>query len=180
MTKNNNHIKNEDCFVVVPPSRNDGYFLRFYIILLISSWLGFASCSSNIVFEDNVTISKQQWSYEDIPSFTFRIDDARKKYSVAINFRHNKDYKFSNAFVLLHEKGWGLRDTSYRHELKLAELDGRWTGKPSGGLYHNEFLAKENFQFPDTGHYTFSIEQNMRVNPLVGVSDIGIKVFEKK
>lgn len=151
------------------------------ILPTIVCLLSFSSCSSSdIVFEDNVIIPKHQWSYENIPSFTVRIDDITKKYGIAINFRHNKDYKFSNVFVLLHEKGPGIRDTAYRHELKLAERDGRWTGEASGGLYHTEFLAKDNFQFPDTGQYTLSVEQNMRVNPLVGVSDIGIKVFEKK
>lgn len=142
--------------------------------------MGMLGCKGNIVYERNVSFPKQQWTYDTIPSFSFRIDDTSKTYGVVLNFRHNKDYKYSNVFVLLHEKGPGLKDTAYRHEIHLAEPDGRWRGSASAGLYHNEYWIKENFRFPDTGQYTFSVEQNMRANPLVGVSNIGIRVFEAK
>lgn len=139
-----------------------------------------SSCRQDSVFEESVAIAGQQWSWDTVPSFDVKIDDASKRYALHVSVRHNSNYIFSNLFLLLHEKGPGLRDTAYRHELALAELDGRWIGKAAGGLYDHTFLAKENFQFPDTGVYTFSVEQNMRVNPLVGVTDVGIHIFEQE
>ncbi|MCA5005388.1 gliding motility lipoprotein GldH [Sphingobacterium bovistauri] len=149
-------------------------FLAF-IFLLFS--LG--SCMDNSSFEENKVIANRSWDYAQIPTFSVKIKDNKAKYDVLISVRHTNQYDFSNLFILLHEKGKGLLDTAYRKEIKLAELDGKWTGKSSGSLYETQYLAKENFTFPDTGTYTFSIEQNMRVNPLTEISDVGIKLLKK-
>lgn len=139
----------------------------------------FASCGQGALYEKNESIKGHQWSYDTIPAFDIHIDDAQSAYDIVVNLRHNKYYRFSNIFFLLHESGPDLKDTAYRHEIKLAELDGRWLGRSAGNLYHIEHLAKHNFVFPDTGVYTFAIEQNMRNNPLEGVTDVGIKVLKK-
>ena len=41
------------------------------------------------------------------------------------------------------------------------------------------YLAKKDYSFPDTGIYTFTVEQNMRDNPLKNVVDVGIKVVKQ-
>lgn len=152
--------------------------MKKYLAICLISYL-FSACTSDAYFEENRVITNRSWEYSEIPSFEVQIDDNTVKYDVYINLRHTNKYDFSNIFLLLHEKGKGLKDTAYRKEIKLAELDGRWIGKSSGSLYHIQHLAKENFTFPDTGKYIFRIEQNMRVNPLLDISDVGIKVIKK-
>lgn len=146
--------------------------LPFFIILLLS-------CVDNSFYEENHVIAKQSWDYNQQPTFSINITENQAKYDLYINIRHTNQYDFSNLYVLLHESGKGLIDTAYRKEIKLAELDGKWTGKSSGSLYEIQYLAKENFSFPDTGTYKFALEQNMRVNPLKDISDVGIKLIKK-
>ena len=67
-----------------------------------------------------------------------------------------------------------------RFEIKLADLDGEWLGKGSGNLYSYQVSALTNFKFPEKGTYTFSIEQNMRDNPLHEVNDVGLRVEKAK
>ncbi|WKK58630.1 gliding motility lipoprotein GldH [Sphingobacterium sp. BN32] len=148
-----------------------GLFLMFIFLL--------NSCQEGYFFEKNTDIPKQSWDYKNKPAFDVHITEPRTKFDVYVNLRHNAYYPFSNIFILLHEKGKGLKDTAYRHEVKLAELDGRWTGKSAGNLYEQSILVKENFTFPDTGKYVFSIEQNMRENPLHGINDVGLKLVKK-
>lgn len=151
-------------------------WISFYILGLA---LLFASCEQGALYEKNVSVESHKWYDDTIPSFEIHIDDAQAIYDIYVNLRHNKDYRFSNIFFLLHEKGPDLKDTAYRHEATVAEADGRWVGRSAGNLYHIEHWAKQGFVFPDTGVYTFAIEQNMRSNPLEGVTDVGIKVVKK-
>ncbi len=137
------------------------------------------SCEYNTLYEQNKAIANRSWTYQDIPEFPVHIDDKNAKYDVFINLRHGSGYDFSNIFVLLHQKGQQLADTAYRKEIPLAQLDGRWLGKSAGTLYEVQYLAHTNFVFPDTGLYTFAIEQNMRQNPLMDIYDVGIKIEKK-
>ncbi|MVZ65848.1 gliding motility lipoprotein GldH [Sphingobacterium sp. DK4209] len=147
--------------------------LFFILTLLVSS------CQDGYFFEKNIDIPNQSWEYKNKPAFEVQITDKNVKFDVYVNLRHNAYYPFSNIYLLLHEKGKGLKDTAYRHEIKLAELDGRWTGRSAGNLYEQSVLIKESYSFPDTGKYKFSIEQNMRENPLHGVNDVGLKLIKK-
>ncbi len=137
------------------------------------------SCTNSAVYEKNQPIPERTWSYEKTPQFDVHIADSKARYNIYINLRHSNEYSFSNIFVLLHEKGAKLVDTAYRKEIPLAQLDGRWLGSSAGSLYEVQYLAKENFVFPDTGVYTFALEQNMRENPLKDIVDVGIKVVKR-
>lgn len=144
-----------------------------YVTALLSS------CVDGAYYENNSTIPNQSWSYDNIQKFEVNIDDTTARYDLFINLRHGADYNFSNIFVLLREKGKGLKDSAYRKEITLAQLDGRWLSNSAGGVYENQYLAKENFTFPDTGKYEFGVEQNMRENPLKDIINVGIKLVKK-
>jgi len=153
--------------------KNIGFFLSALAVLFAGA------CRDAFFYEDNATIPGESWEYGHIPDFEVHIADTSARYDVFVRVRHTSGYAFSNLFLLLHEKGPGLRDTAFRHEITLAEPDGRWTGTGAGSLFQNRVLAKENFTFPDTGIYRFGLEQNMRVNPLKGVADVGLKLVKK-
>lgn len=141
--------------------------------------LALTSCQNNTIYDQNIAIQGRSWTYEQKPKFDVHIKDSTQKYNLYINLRHTSDYDYSNIYVLLHEKGSKIIDSTYRKEMKLAELDGRWLGKYAASLYEVSYPLKENYTFPDTGIYTFIVEQNMRDNPLKDISDIGIKVVKQ-
>lgn len=141
--------------------------------------MGLSACDNQAIFDQNTTITNRSWSYDQKPTFVVDVKDSTAKYNVYINLRHTSEYDYSNLFLLLHQKGSQIQDTAYRKEIKLAELDGKWLGKSAASLYEIEYLAKENFIFPDTGKYTYAIEQNMRENPLKNIADVGIKVVKQ-
>jgi len=141
--------------------------------------LGFSACNNHAIYDKSITIKNREWFYDQKPQFEVQVNDSTLKYNIYINLRHTNEYDYSNLYLLIHEKGSKLQDTTYRKEIKLAELDGKWIGKSAASLYEVEYLAKENYTFPDTGKYTFTLEQNMRENPLKNIVDIGIKVINK-
>jgi len=153
--------------------KNIGFFLTSLMVLLAHA------CGNPFFYEENALVPDGNWEYGHIPDFEVRIADNAAKYDVYVRVRHTSGYPFSNLFLLLHEKGPGLRDTAFRHEMTLAEPDGRWTGTGAGSLFENRMLAKSDFLFPDTGTYRFGLEQNMRTNPLKGIADVGLQLVKK-
>lgn len=150
--------------------------LNMYLIFTLI-FIAF-SCQEGAYFEKNESIANRNWNYNDTKNFPVHIDDIGQKYDLFINVRHTSDYTFSNLFLQIFEEGKAESDTT-RIEIKLAELDGRWTGKKKGDLYEHQITAKENFSFRDTGIYVFRIEQNMRENPLLHINDVGVKLVKK-
>ena len=93
-----------------------------------------------------------------------------------INLRHTSKYKYSNIFMLIHITGPDGKKITERREFKLALPDGEWLGSGSGDIYSYQLLFKKSYKFPVKGSYIFELEQNMRDNPLDGVSDAGIRI----
>lgn len=153
--------------------------MKLVILYSIISLSLFTSCVDGNYYEKNQAIPNREWDYATIPSFAIHVTERGSKFDVFINLRHTGDYDFSNIHVLLHQKGPNLLDTVQRREITLAELDGKWLGNSAGVLYDIQYLAVKDLVIPDTGLYTFSIEQSMRQNPLKDVSDVGIKLIKK-
>ncbi len=141
----------------------------FLFILLVSS------CNFNAVIDTNQSIEDNQWLYANVAKADFEITDVTKPYQVNFKLRINTDYRYSNLFVLATFKDAKGRK-KLRYQFKLAKEDGQWLGKGSGDLYTYSFPLLNNHRFADTGKYSIEIEQNMRDNPLVGISDVGIEV----
>lgn len=150
---------------------------RLFITFVFASFL--MSCSSDAVYEKNKSIPNLEWKYENIVFFDVLEIDSSAMYDIFVNVRHNSSYNFSNIFLKIHEQHIGGIDTAERIEIKLAELDGKWIGKNAGRLFERQMLYKESFTFSDTGAFRFGIEQNMRQNPLMHISDVGIKLVKK-
>lgn len=147
-----------------------------YSLILI---LGTVACNNHPIIDESKSISNRVWSNEQQPTFTVNIKDSLALYTIYLKIRHTSHYDYSNIFLLLHEKGDKLKDTSYLKEIKLSQTDGKWIGKSIASLYEVEYLAMYNFSFPDTGKYTFTIEQNMRDTQLEEIVDVGIKILKQ-
>lgn len=137
------------------------------------------ACANQPFYDVYKSTVNRRWHHHEKPTFEMHIADNKALYDIWVYIRHTGEYEYANLFFLAHESGPKLQDTSRRYELTLASSDGRWTGQTAGNLYENNLLLKENYTFPDTGTYRFSIEQNMRENPLLDITDIGLKIIKK-
>ncbi|HNU49139.1 MAG TPA: gliding motility lipoprotein GldH [Bacteroidia bacterium] len=140
----------------------------------------FASCNQQYHFEENKSIKGSNWDFSEPISFDVNIDDTLTAYNMYINVRNQGNYRFSNLFLFINThlpQGQHLRDTV---EITLATPDGAWLGKGIGDLYSNRYLFRKNFRFPQKGDYHFELIQAMRVNPLPGILDAGIRIEKTK
>ena len=147
-----------------------------YLLSLFLASAFFTACTDTALVDKNIPIAKHEWRYEDPVNIDVHVSEIDAPYRVYLNLRHTPDYRYANIFMLVHVYQPNGTDTTERIELTLAEPDGRWLGSGAGSIYTHQQLIKDNYFFPDTGQYTFSIEQNMRENPLPEIADVGIRI----
>jgi gliding motility-associated lipoprotein GldH len=94
--------------------------------------------------------------------------------------RNAGNYPYSNIFLFVNTyfpSGTIDKDTV---EIMLASPDGKWMGKGLGDIWDNRILFKRNVTFPEKGKYRFEISQAMRLNPLPGITDAGMRIEKVK
>jgi gliding motility-associated lipoprotein GldH len=148
---------------------------RVFVCLLLVA-MAFTACDPSRHFEENKEIPKMEWD-KDVPlSFLVSVDDTSLGYNVYINVRNAGFYRFSNLYLFVNTtfpQGQVHRDTV---ECILASPEGRWLGEGLGDIWDNRILFKENVQFTQPGEYRFELNQAMRINPLPGIMDAGIRI----
>jgi gliding motility-associated lipoprotein GldH len=136
------------------------------------------ACSSNSFYEKNSTIDDQLWFRRQVPEFEIHTIDTNQSFDIFVHLRHSSSYKYSNLSLMIEEVNPQKEEKAYRLEIELAESDGRWKGIGTGNVLSYEVLLLKDHHFADTGTYTFKIKQNMNINPLPGILDVGIQVVK--
>lgn len=156
--------------------------LKFFLnTVFIGVFLMFLACNEpGTLVDQNTEIGNHNWYYLNKVKTEVKITDAAQPYNIYFNFRHAADYRYSNIFVLLHQTGPNHQNKTTRYEFKLANPDGEWLGNGSGDLYSYRLPLLTNYRFPANGTYSFTLEQNMRDNPLQEVADVGLRVERAK
>jgi gliding motility-associated lipoprotein GldH len=136
----------------------------------------FTSCDNSIMYEDIKHIEKAQWKASDTLYFHFTVTDTSQPYDFGFNVRNTTSYDYQNLYLFItawYPGGTWSRDTA---ECILAASDGRWFGKGMGKLKDSRFVFRKGVRFRRSGTYTISVNQAMRKDLLLGISDIGIRI----
>lgn len=139
--------------------------------------LGLVSCDTNKVFEEYIEVENANWQKENIASFEFTAKDTIAAHNLYINVRNTGTYAYSNVYLFVTMQGPNgglLKDTV---NCILADNRGKWLGKGVGDLWDLRIPYVGGFKFAQSGDYTVTLEQAMRVeNGLEGITDIGLRV----
>lgn len=152
-------------------------FLFFYFFVL--------SCDTNYVIDTYETVEKF-WEHDKAVQFNFTAPDSINNYALFINLRNNKDYRYSNLFLIAelnYPNGKTLVDTL---EYQMAKPNGEFLGTGFSDLKENKLWYKgfnEPFVFEELGNYQLSLKHAMRKNgdvegikQLEGITDIGFRI----
>jgi gliding motility-associated lipoprotein GldH len=160
------------------------------VLLVAVSGLCFSGCLSSPFYQNDQTIPQFQWGYNNQPAFSFEITDTTALYNLYFIMRHTDAYPFSNIWIWVHTKAPG--DTVFnksRLEIPLAEASGKWEGRGMGEIWEQRMPITRPFSdeddskavysqrlFRKAGRYEIKFEQNMRVNPLPEVLQVGLRI----
>jgi gliding motility-associated lipoprotein GldH len=149
--------------------------LKFIFTLMAAFILLLTACTNSSLVDTNMSLPENSWSYAKSAKAVIAVKDVAKSYNIYFKLRHTADYRYANMYILMHLKGDSLQKDN-RFQFKLAKADGEWLGKGSGDIFTYNFSLLTNYRFAKPGNYEIELEQNMRDNPLIGVSDVGITV----
>lgn len=156
------------------------FSLRYFLLLLFCAG-AFAGCMKSPYFQKDVTIPQYKWAYNFQPVFEVNIEDTAALYNLYFIIRHTEAYPYGNIWMWVHTKEPG--DTSFlkktRIEIPLAEKSGKWLGRGMGEIWEQRMPITRNdapMIFKKQGVYEIKFEQNMRINPLPEVLQVGLRV----
>jgi gliding motility-associated lipoprotein GldH len=153
------------------------------IILILGVLSICTSCDSDRVFDKYTSLEKNSW-LQDVPiNFDFKIVDTTSRNNLYLNIRNNKDYRYSNLFVITHlifPNGKKIVDTL---QYEMANKNGKFLGTGISEIKHSRLFLKQNSIFPLSGKYKMLIWQAMRKNgsvngikKLTGITDVGFRI----
>jgi len=151
-------------------------------MLLILFGILLISCHKNRVFDEYWTPGNH-WHKDSIAKFNFEQKDTISSFNLFLNIRNNKNYPYSNLFLIVsleQPDGFTLVDTL---EYEMAYPNGALMGKGFMDIKENKLFYKEKVKFPKTGNYKVSIAHAMRhtgkipgVENLEGIIDVGFSI----
>jgi gliding motility-associated lipoprotein GldH len=151
---------------------------KFLLIKSICSFLlvvAFASCQTIDVYEKTVSFSKHSWKSSERPSFTFEIGDTTTFYNIFLVLRHEDAYNYNNIWINLLVQG--PTDTvTIRREFILANNKTGWLGSGMDDIIEHRVPFNDRPAALSKGKYTFSLQQDMREDPLDHIVNAGIRV----
>lgn len=160
------------------------YFKKsIQIVLLFVLVVGLTSCEKNRVFDAYKSIPDGTWHKDSIMKFSVSSNDTLSKNNIYINLRNNKDYDFSNLFLIVgieFPNHYQIIDTL---EYEMTSLEGRYLGNGMTDVKENKLEYKTNVTFPVSGIYQFRIQHAMRktksiegLEYLNGITDVGLQI----
>ena len=156
-----------------------------YIFLIIGV---LQACTDNTVtFSKYQSISNTKWNMDNEVSITIPIQDTLSFHNLYINLRNNKNYPYSNLYLITQMSFPDNTIVIDTLEYEMTDTEGRFLGSGFSDIKENKLFYKENVRFKYTGDYHFRVRHAMRereqiegVKLLDGVTDIGISVEKIK
>lgn len=148
-------------------------FLLFFLMI---------SCDKKQVFDSYISVGNS-WHRDSIVSFEFEVQDTLTPYDLFLNIRANKDYPFSNIFVITSIETPKQKMVVDTLEYIMAAPDGKMLGNGFSDIKESKLWYKENYRFSEVGKHTIRVEQALRkrnevegIEKLDGVSEVGFRV----
>src|SRR5690606_9471133 len=110
--------------------------------------------------------------------------DTTVLYNMYFLIRHTEAYPYSNIWVWIYTKAPG--DSTFRKtriEIPLAEPSGRWLGRGMGEIWEQRMPIThegDSTILHKKGTWEIKLEQNMRINPLPEILQVGLRVEKNK
>lgn len=158
---------------------NKLFFLFYFLIVM-------QACQSDIVYNTYQTVEDTHWKLDQEIKFAINLKDTINRYNLFINIRNNKDYEYSNLFLITQMTFPNQVKVVDTLEYEMTNSEGKFLGSGFSDLKENKLFYKENVRFKEFGKYLFTVRQAMRKRnevvglQLNGITDVGISVEKSK
>jgi len=151
--------------------------MLFRKLLVPIAFLMLCGCEEASLYQKVVFMPNQSWGYKDANNFVFHISDTASRYRVFFVMRHTDAYEYNNIWIQIASQLPG--DSTWRKDrfnIPLANEKG-WLGTGMDDLFdHRVLLYPQPVAFRKPGNYQLEIKQDMRVDPLEHVMNVGLRL----
>lgn len=158
--------------------------LRNSLVALILLCTLFSGCLPSPYYQKDIAIPKNEWQYSFTPSFKFEITDTNSYYKLHFIIRHTDAYPYSNIWLWVYTKKPGAAGfEKTRLEIPLAEQSGKWLGRGMGAIWEQRMPIShegDKIILREMGKWEIRFEQNMRINPLPEILQVGLRIEKYK
>jgi gliding motility-associated lipoprotein GldH len=154
-------------------------FSRIKYVLVILGFSLLWACYDHIYYDEVTALPGDGWAYDYPLSFSFGITDTSKIFDVLVHLRNEKNYSYSNLWIILQTtapNGSLQRDTL---ELILADETGKWLGEGRRSINTMLLPYRQSITFPCLGTYRIEVNHAMRDSTIQHIHDLGILIQEK-
>ena len=128
--------------------------------------------------EESKSLSKGIWYRQQPLTFHFLVRDVSYPCHIFLQTRYEDNYPYHNMYVsytLSNIQGEVLSETSKEVQL-FDPKDGRPLGDGSSNFFFRVDTLLSSYHFSVPGRYTMELRQFMRLDSLVGLRNIGLRV----
>lgn len=146
-------------------------------IALLFIW----GCEESSLYQKVVFLPENSWNYNNKPVFNFNISDTSAQYRVFFILRHTDAYEYNNIWIQVASLLPGdSTSRSDRFNIPLAN-EKQWLGTGMDDMYdHRVLLYPQPVQFKRPGNYAIEIKQDMRIDPLQHIMNVGFRLEKVK
>ncbi|MGA9269817.1 MAG: gliding motility lipoprotein GldH [Lutimonas sp.] len=153
------------------------------ILLLAFGIVFLGSCKRQVVYNQFQPIENNRWHKDSLIHFTIPSQDTVQKNNIYLTLRNNKEYEFSNLFLIVgirFPNNYQIVDTL---EYEMTTPEGRFLGTGISDVKENKLEYKTNVTFAQMGDYDLTVQQAMRktrevdgLEFLKGITDVGVQI----
>ncbi len=135
-----------------------------------------SGCGTLDVFEKMTAFPEHQWKNNSKPSFAFLIEDTTASYHIFVILRHEDAYHYNNIWLNITTLAPGDTAKTQLVNIILADNTKGWLGTGMDDVFDHRARITRSPVKLKKGNYTFTIQHQMREEPLQFVLNAGIRV----
>lgn len=148
--------------------------------LVLGVLLSSACSPRREVYDHFAALPSDGWNVADVQVFDFSLPAIPDTYELALTVRHGSRYDNRNLWMFVSfADSVGIWRTDTVNCI-LADRFGKWYGSGWGVHYQFRQILSDDFRFRMGGEQQIRVQQAMRYNPVMDITDIGISVLKKK
>jgi len=174
---------NQDCNNCLPAYPHKHQLAGRLFVSLFLLILTMISCQDGTYYHHSLTIPSHGWRMNHVCHFRDSLPAGIPDcVQLELTIRHGNNYPYENLWLYIRT----MTSDSIIHNdsinWMLAKPDGKWLGKGWGSLYSLSIPLKDlTFSANDSSRwFSIDIRHGLRDSVLVGIEDIGLRIYSKK
>lgn len=147
------------------------------LLIVLISFIFFISCDKGIVYQQNVKIEQESWTYDAPLLYEFEVKDTTEYYELVTNIEYDHDFSYENFYVKITTEFPSGKSAFDVVSFQLANKMGGWIGDCSSKNCDTELILQNRFRFKEIGAHKLYIENYSR-DDLDGLNAISLKLYD--